>query len=343
MTLNLVVAALGLAGVAGMALLLLAVRRELLRTRAELAERVAALMGQLHTSLGSRLDAAQGHIGSQLRETQHAMADLREQLGQLGEATRQLQTVGEGVSELQQLLRVPKLRGGLGEVWLEQLLDQIFPAGLYRRQYAFRNGERVDAALFIGDRIVAIDSKFPLEACQRMLAASEADAGQARRAFRASFKQRIDEIASKYIRPEEGTFDFALMYVPAEGVYYEAVVRDADDGSEGMLAYAMQRKVIPVSPHTFYAYLSAVIHGLRGLHVEEWARELRDELSGLGQQFDRYWASYQKVGSHLANAEKQYRESELQGGRVRDHLERLADPGRLSRDSGPPAKAVGDA
>src|SRR5207247_780003 len=150
--------------------------------------------------------------------------------------------MGETVSEVQQLLQVPRLRGTIGEVWLEELLRQILP-GHYEMQYQFRSGERVDAVLRLGERLVPVDAKFPLEACQRMLATSGPEQERERRAFARSLKDRIDEIADKYIRPDEGTYEFALMYIPAESVYYEAVMGrsvDPDDGG-GVLGHAMQR------------------------------------------------------------------------------------------------------
>jgi len=251
-----------------------------------------------------------------------SLADVRERLGRLSEATVRLESLGRSVADVQELLKVPRLRGTLGEVWLEELLRQVFPARLYEMQYAFRAGERVDAVLRVGSRLVPIDSKFPLEACQRMLAAEGETAARERRGFRRSLKERIDEIAEKYIRPEEGTLDFALMYIPAEAVYYEAVVRDeALEDQESIVGYALRRHVIPVSPHTFYAYVSAVLHGLRGLEVEERAREIETALGALRHQFDRFQRAFALVGRHLDNALKQYQESERQWVRVQERLD----------------------
>jgi DNA recombination protein RmuC len=250
--------------------------------------------------------------------------DVRERLGALGEATKRLETMGAAVTEVQQLLQVPKLRGTIGEVWLEELLRQILPASHYRMQHAFRSGERVDAALRIGDRLVAVDAKFPLEACQRLLAATGAEAEREARAFARSLKDRIDEIADKYIRPDEGTYDFALMYIPAENVYYEAILRAEDPGdAKSVLGHALRRRVIPVSPHTFYAYLLVILHGLKGLHVEQQAREIQEQLGGLRQQFEAFWTAFQTVGGHLANAQKRFDESERQAGRVRERFEQI--------------------
>src|SRR6266536_2013208 len=252
------------------------------------------------------------------------LLDVRERLGALSEATKRLETVATTVTEVQQLLQVPKLRGTIGEVWLEELLRQILPASHYEMQHAFKSGERVDAALRLGDRLVAVDAKFPLEACQRLLGATGAEAEREARAFARSLKERIDEIADKYIRPDEGTYDFALMYIPAENVYYEAVLRAEDPGdAKSVLGHALRRRVIPVSPHTFYAYLLVILHGLKGMRVEQQAREIQEQLGGLRQQFDGFWSAFQTVGAHLANAQKRFEESERQAGRVQERFERL--------------------
>jgi DNA recombination protein RmuC len=279
-----------------------------------------ALLQQQLIEMRGRLDALVASQGG-------AVGDVRERLGQLAEATRRLEAVGQAVTEVRALLKVPQLRGTIGEVWLEELLRQIFPAGLYETQHAFRSGEKVDAVIRIGGRLVSVDSKFPLEACQRMLAAG-ADVEKERRAFRRSLRARIDEIADKYIRPDEGTFEFALMYIPAENVYYEAVVRgEAPEGEESVVAYALRRKVIPVSPNTFYAYLAAILHGLKGLEVEKQAREILASLGGLQQQFSRFEEAYRLVGKHLEHAARQYEEADRQLGRIQERFERITGVG----------------
>src|SRR5207245_8960071 len=148
-----------------------------------------------------------------------------------------------------------------------------------------------------------------------------------RRAFARSVKDRIDEIAAKYIRPDEGTYEFALMYIPAESVYYEAVMGrsvDPDDGG-GVLGHAMQRSVIPVSPHTFYAYLLVILHGLKGMRVEQRAREIQDQLGGLRQRFYAFWSAYQTVRTHLANVQTNLEYSARHAARERDRF--LQTPG----------------
>jgi DNA recombination protein RmuC len=269
-------------------------------------------------------------------EQARSLADVREKLGHLAQATAHLESVGQSVAEVQELLKVPRLRGTLGEVWLEEMLRQVFPVGLYQMPHTFRTGEKVDAVLKVGDRLVPIDSKFPLETCQRMLAAEGDEALRERRAFRRSLRDRVDEIADKYIRPEEGTLDFAFMYVPAESVYYEAVVRGEElKHPDSIVGYALGRHVIPVSPNTFYAYLAAVLHGLRGLEVEQRAQELVASLGGLQRQIERFQRAYELVGRHLENAAKQYAESDRQYGRVQDRLEGLTGVGVEAETEGP--------
>jgi DNA recombination protein RmuC len=295
----------------------------------------AALLQQQFIELRSRFDAlitVQQQVPRALAEGSAAqtqvLSDVRERLGQLGEVTKRLETVGGAVTEVQQLLQVPKLRGTIGELWLEELLRQILPASSYEMQHTFKSGDRVDAVVRVGDRMVPVDAKFPLEACQRMLAATGAEAERERRAFVRSLKARVDEIADKYIRPDEGTYEFALMYIPAENVYYESLLRaqDPEDGNS-IFSHAMARKVVPVSPHTFYAYLLVILHGLKGMKFELRAREIQDQLGALRQQFEAFWVAFEKAGAHLGNAVKQFEESDRQAGKVHDRFEKIAGAG----------------
>jgi DNA recombination protein RmuC len=316
--------AIALVGIAALAVALL-----LVVTRGRRSSDAALLHQQL-IDLRAKLDDLVVNVPRALadgsREQHRVLADLRERLGELGETTRQLRHLGESVARVQELLRVPRLRGTLGEVWLEEVLRQMLPPTHYTMQYAFKSGERVDAVVRVGDRLVPVDAKFPLEACERMLATEGDAAERERRAFHRSVKARVDEIAERYIRPDEDTYDFALMYIPAENLYYEAMLRDTGpDEGRGVLSHALDRRVIPVSPHTFYAYLLVVQQGLRGLRIEARARELIDQLGALAVQFDAYWTAFEKVGAHLANAARQYAESERQAGRVRDRFAGLVD------------------
>ncbi len=298
-------------------------QQQLVELRARL-DTLASAQQEVPRALADGRAAQAQADGEQLR----TLADLRDRLAQLLEATRRVEAVGTTVAEVQQLLKVPKLRGTLGETWLEELLRQVLPAPLYVLQYPFRSGERVDAVIRIGERVVPVDAKFPLEACQRMLQAEGDAAVRERREFRRSLRARVDEIAAKYIRPDEGTYEFALMYVPAENVYYEAVVRGEDLAEDAsVVGYALERKVIPVSPNTFYAYLAAILHGLRGLEVETRTREILEALGGLALEFGRFQRAYELVGTHLGNSLRQYEEAERAGERIVERFERLREAG----------------
>lgn len=304
---------------------LVAAQRDVPRVLADArTEQMASLSSQfaeLARVVTIQLESAQHTADERMADTGTAVADVRERLGELAETTRRLETLSKGVADVQELLRVPQLRGAIGEVWLEQMLAQIFPDSLYEMQHTFPTGERVDAVLKLGGRLVPIDSKFPLDACQRMLSANGEDGGKDRRAFKRVVRARVDEIADKYILPGHGTFDFAMMYVPAERVYYEAVIRDEDlEADDSLLAYAMARRVIPVSPNTLYAYLVSVLHGLRGLNVEESAREILAGLTGIRQELDKFQHTHEVLGRHIANAARQYGDADALIGRLQERF-----------------------
>src|SRR5262250_3023840 len=195
-------------------------------------------------------------------------------------------------------------------------------------QHEFATGDRVDAVVRIGDRMVPVDAKFPLENFQRLLQETDETARrQARRAFVRDVKARADEIAKRYILPDEGTFDFALMYIPAENVYFEAISRDEGSEEDPPAVYAAARRVIPVSPNSLYAYLRVIVLGLRGLAIERSAQEIQERLTRLGGDLDRFRESFDVVGRHLTNARNKYDEAGAVLNRVEAKLEGIEKPG----------------
>ncbi len=212
-------------------------------------------------------------MGEKLDEKIKVFGEVKEGLGALTQRTKVVEEVGKNISSLQELLRAPKFRGGFGELLLERLLADILPHENYSLQYRFRNGETVDAVIRIGENLVPIDAKFPLEDFERILSSeSEEEQASLRRQFTRTIKKHIDNV-TKYILPDENTFDFALMYIPAENIYYETILRGQAEESE-ICSYSLQKRVIPVSPNSFYAYLQVIILGLKGLHIEKtaWTR-----------------------------------------------------------------------
>jgi DNA recombination protein RmuC len=268
----------------------------------QLAQMLTAVNQRLHQN-AELMQQTQRALGERLDSTAQVVGAVQRSLGGLEEANRKIYEIGKDIASLQQILRAPKLRGGLGELLLEDLLAQILPAEHFEAQYTFRTGQKVDAVIKLGTGLVPVDSKFPLENFRRLLdAQTEDDRARVRRAFVTDVKRHIDTVATKYILPDEGTFDFALMYIPAENVYYEIVVKDEQSGDAGIGEYALARKVIPVSPGCFYAYLQAIVLGLRGLRIEERSHEILQQLARLRGDFDRFREDFRLVGRHLNNA-----------------------------------------
>src|ERR1044072_2800824 len=168
----------------------------------------------------------------------------------------------------------------MGEIWLAELIAQMIPKEKYKLQYRFKTGEVCDAVITLRDGLMLpIDAKFSLENFSKLLKAPEIEWEGYRKQFASDVKKRVDEIAKKYILPQEGTMEFAFMYVPAENVYYQAFIQEEDNLH--LLQYAFNKKVIPVSPSSFYAYLQVIFFGLRGLEIERSAKEIHQQLTGL--------------------------------------------------------------
>jgi DNA recombination protein RmuC len=225
------------------------------------------------------------------------------------------------LARLEQVLRPPKARGGFGELLLENLLRDRLPPSAYETQYGFRSGERVDAVIRV-EKLIPIDAKFPLDNFERMVdAQGDAERELHEKAFGRDVKGHIDAIAQKYVKPAEGTYDFAFMYLPVEGIYYELVC-----GRTGqLLAYAHDRRVFPVSPTTFTAYLQVIAFGLKGMEFEQNAHEVMAYLADLRQDFGRFRDDFEVVGKHLGHAQARYVDAEKRLDRFDGKLERASE------------------
>ncbi len=284
---------------------LVALKREMDTVKAALQEQSL----QISQQMNQQLTQSTRFLTETHQNYQTAIHQVQHRLGELQEAAKSMQEVGRDISSLQDILRSPKLRGGMGELFLGELLRQILPEEHYTLQYGFRDGKKVDAVISLGSGLVPVDAKFPLENFRRIVEAkSEEEALSVRKAFNQDVKKHIDSIASKYILPEEGTFDFALMYIPAENVYYETIIRD-DAATESIGSYALKKKVIPVSPNTFYAYLQAIVRGLKGLRIEKSAQKILESLGQLDTDFSKFLIDFEKLGGHLSNAQASYERS----------------------------------
>ncbi len=225
------------------------------------------------------------------------------------------------LARLEQALRPPKARGGFGELLLENLLRDRLPPAAYEMQYTFQSGERVDAVVRV-DRLIPVDSKFPLDNYNRLVEAeAEEERTLAERQFARDVKQHIDAIAAKYIRPDEGTYDFAFMYIPVEAVYYELAC-----GKTGaLLTYAHERRVFPVSPTTFTAYLQVIALGLRGMQIEQHAHEVMAYVAELQRDFERFADDFDKIGTHIGHAQSKHHEATKRLDRFETKLERAVE------------------
>lgn len=272
-------------------------------------EQMAALraeMEQLRRQVDRDLSTVSQHVST--------FGDVREGIGRVREATERILVLGEDIAALQDILRAPKPRGGLGEIMLENLLSQFLPGERYCLQYSFSDGMRVDAIIRLADHIVPIDAKFPLENFQRILeAGNDRDRASAQRAFVRDVKRRVDETA-RYIRPDEGTFEFVMMYVPAENVYYEVLC------AHDLFEYALERHVVPISPNSCFAYLSVIVFGLRGLEIEETARLLVGQLSKLQREYVEVGDAFSTLGRHISHAQGKYNEVDALLRRFGDRL-----------------------
>jgi len=251
----------------------------------------------------------QGQVNKRLDESGRLLGNLKEQLASLEGSSQHIVELGKDVNRLNDLLRSPKLRGQLGETMLEQILKQVLPANIFELQYQFSDNSIVDAVVQLGERLVPIDSKFPLENYQK---ANQPDIREdEKNALMADFvkdvKARVKEIADKYIKPEENTFDFALMYVPAESIYYEIIVLDEKPGEAmSIQEYATGKRVVPVSPNSLLAYLQVIALGLKGMSIEKNARRIIGDLEKVYKDFDKFQDHFRKIGDKIDASRKEY-------------------------------------
>jgi DNA recombination protein RmuC len=276
-------------------------------------------------TLQSSLQAGQNALTASLQSSQQTLAHLNTQIGEMQGANKQMLQLGADVKRLQNILSSPKLRGQMGEWSLENLLAQVLPKDGYSLQHAFKDGRIVDAFVQMTDFGVGIDAKFPLPGFERIVAAqSDEEKSKLRRQFQKDVTIHIDKIASSYIRPAEGTLDFALMYIPAENVYYETVVKDPADTVD-IVQYCLDKKVIPVSPNLLYAYLMTVAMGLHGLQIEKQAAEIRQNLKRLNASFADFAGTWETLGKHVRNAYNQYEDGQKRLDRFGMHLTQIQE------------------
>ncbi len=249
-------------------------------------------------------------VQSQFAQSLKTVTEVTEKLTKLDETNKQIVGFAEQLESLENILTNPKQRGILGEYFLENVLKNVLPPGSFQMQYKFENGDIVDAVVFVNDKVIPIDSKFSLENYNKAVAEKDPATREILEStFKNDLKKRIDE-TSKYIKPKEGTMDFAFMFIPSEGIYYDLLINQVGalkTNTNSLIEYAFkERHVIIVSPTSFLAYLQTVMQGLRALKIEETAKEIRNRVEDLGKHllaFDEY---YKKMGSNLSTVVNAY-------------------------------------
>lgn len=270
-------------------------------------------MNELTRTVDQKLGASAKEMTEAMRHQSHQateiIRDVTERLTRLDETNKQVMSFTEQLEELQDILKNPKQRGILGEYYLEALLKNVLAAGDYQMQYGFPDGTIVDAAVFVKDKIIPVDSKFSLENYNRM--ASEKDPtrkAEYAKQFENDLKLRITETA-KYIQPENGTMDFAFMFIPHEAIYYDLLVNKVA-GEENLIQRAASKyKVIIVSPTSFLAYLQTVLQGLRAMQIEETAKDIIKRVGELGKHLKSYEDYHSKLGNALGTVVNHYNTS----------------------------------
>ena len=253
----------------------------------------------LHTNtqaLNDRLDRAAQVIGA-----------VQKNIGEMSE-------IGRSMRDLNEFLKSPKLRGNIGEQVLKELLSQMLPKASFNMQYAFKNGQIVDAAIKTEAGIIPIDSKFPMENFRAMNSSENGDRKSAEKMFISDIKKHIDDIAKKYILPAEGTIDYALMYVPSESVYYEIV------NNSTLFDYSQKLRVLPVSPMTFYAYLRAILMGFEGQKITQHAQKILSSLRAIQTEYGKVGETLDTLNKHITNSYNMMKQTETGFGRLGDKI-----------------------
>jgi DNA recombination protein RmuC len=282
---------------------------------AQLTQSFSLQLGQMSqqvqtgvASAGTLASGAQQAVSERLQASTEMLGKIQQQLGEVSNAARQIESVLGGA----------KTRGLLGEVALERLLEEALGPSAYQMQYRFSTGEAVDAVVPLRDKLLPIDSKFPLEGYRRLIESGE----DARKGFCSAVRSHAESVARKYILPDEGTLDLALMFVPSEGVYYE-ILRSDSNGTP-LDEVCRSKGVVPVSPSTLFAHLRIICLGLRGMQIEENATRLLSSLTGLKKQMDNFGEQFEKIGTHLRNATQNYSDADRKLERARNTLDQMA-------------------
>jgi len=262
-------------------------------------------MGQIEQQVKKSLDEGNKSVSDKFENSLKVIGDIQKTIGSLEETNKQMLLIGRDIASIQDLLRPPQIRGGLGEMTLKNILAELLPQQNFEEQYRFRNGVVVDAVIRVGPRLVPIDSKFPLESFERYIECSEDKEKTAYlKEFCRNVKSKIDDISAKYILEDEATYDFALMYIPSENIYYQTILKDEMElEGKSIAEYALGKRVVIVSPNSIYAYLRVIHIGLRGMQFENNVRKIMDDYSRLNKELEKFEKQFTTLGMHINHAQ----------------------------------------
>jgi len=287
---------------------------------------------QINQVLDSKLSESTKAIQDQFGQSAKIIQDVTKKLTELDNTNKQVVGFAEQLQSLEDVLKNTKQRGILGEYYLEELLKNVFSPSQYKMQYKFKDGQIVDAAILLKDKIIPIDSKFSLENYNRVIQEKDPQKKEElEKIFCQDLKNRIDE-TSKYIRPNEGTLDFAFMFIPAEAIYYDLLVNKIGamkSNTRDMIDYAVrEKKVHIVSPTSFYVYLQTILQGLRSMQIEESAKEIRKRVEQLGRHLVAYDEYMKKLGAHLGTAVNAYNSASKEFTKIDKDVIRITEDDR---------------
>lgn len=286
-------------------------------------------LDKIHERLAKGLEHSSTTAQKQYEQSVKLITDVTERLTKLDETNKQVLSFSEQMQNLEDILKNPKQRGILGEYYLETLLKNVLPTGSFQMQYGFKDETIVDAVVFVKEKIIPIDSKFSLENYNRLVAEKDPlEHAKLEKLFKADLKNRIDETA-KYVKPSEGTMDFAFMFIPHEAIYYDLLVSQVGAlkvNTRDLIEYAFkERHVIIVSPTSFLAYLQTVLQGLKALQIEESAKEIRKNVEQLGKHVLSYEEYLQKLGGHLGTTVNMYNSAYKEFKKIDKDIFRITD------------------
>jgi DNA recombination protein RmuC len=286
-----------------------ALRKDIRESSTENRKETTQILDKINDRLAKGLQHSSDTLQKQFGQSSQILKEVTEQLTKVDQTSKQVLGFSEKMQSLESILKNPKQRGILGEYFLENLLSQVFQPNQYKIQYKFEGGDIVDAAIFFNDKIIPVDAKFSLEKYNKIMEEQDADKRKKlEKEFKMDIKNRIDETA-KYIRPKEDTTEFAFMFIPAEGVYYNLLVYKVgtlDVNTTDLMEYAFRKHVIIVSPTSFFAYLETVLQGLKALKMEKSVKEIITKVDQLGRHLNSYEQYMQKLGNNLGTSVNMY-------------------------------------